>query len=187
MKKALLALALLALVPLAAQSQTLQSPSQPFDPGPANNSVGPVAYNGNLNFYGATPYYVEVSTLADAPVQLFLGSGYLYGVECSSGIAGDYLIAFDTAPGTGGIIQLNVTLLGHALSPNVYSSVLGSTSAASFDCQTGGACSPWAPKHGATRITNGLAAVKHNSLLAPGKSNCLVYALTDAAIKSGQH
>lgn len=127
----------------------------------------------NLVFYGGTAYHVDASTPAATPVLLAAGSGFLYGVACSSGTSGDLGRAFDSASSSG----LTLTTSGKSLSPDVLASA-GPTA-----CTGQATCGQWAPPSGAVRFKNGLAFLKAGSAY----ENCTAYALTDAEIAAGSH
>lgn len=144
-------------------------PAQPSFTLPNSNPN----YMPNLNFYGANVYRLDTSTPTDTAIQLFTGSGYLYGVSCSSGTSGDFLIPFDTNTAAG----ITATTLGKALGPATLTSANGVTT-----CTANSVCGQWTPAGDSVRITLGLAAIKHGS----GGSNdfCQVYALPDAVIQA---
>ena len=130
-------------------------------------------YMPNLEFYGANTYRIDASTPTDTPVEFFTGTGYLYGIACSSGTSGDFALAFDTTSSLG----ITYATTGKALGPAVLSSVNGVAT-----CTAGQVCGQWTPAGGALRITLGLAAIKHGS----GGSNdfCQVFALPDGVIQA---
>lgn len=136
--------------------------NQPYDNKPNAN---PSPFIGNLIYYGASSYYVEASTAADVPVLLVAGSGYYYGTDCSSGTAGDYGMAFDSASSSG----ITVATKGKALSPAVFTATSNVTQ--------------YVPPGGSRRFVNGLVGIKHGSAGA----NCVFTALTDAAIALATH
>lgn len=158
-----LALALVTLC-LAASAAKADAPQNPLY---SQSNANPVPLQ-NLNFYGASKYYVESSTPAAAPVQLFVGSGFYYGMSCDSGTAGDLAVALDAASPSG----LTVASTGKALGQRTLT-VASSTGCTSLTC---GKDAPAAP----VRIKNGLVGVKSGS----GGNNCTILALSDAEIKA---
>lgn len=144
--------------------------AQPLQLVPNSN---PLQFTGSLTYYGVTTYRVESSTPTATPVLLGSGSGFLYGVECSSGASGDSGLALDSASASG----LTNLSQGKALSPFVYSSAATANAAQATLGQ-------WIPAGGSKRFVNGLAFIKTNS----GSSfTCLVSALFDSVIASGSH
>ena len=132
-------------------------------------------YMPNLAFYGANVYRLESSTAANAAVSLFTGSGYLYGISCSSGASGDFGLAYDSGSVTG----INVTTTGISLSPAVLSSSNSVTS-----CTAGGVCGQWSAPGGAVRVHNGLVALKYGAAASGLFETCYLYALPDAVIQA---
>lgn len=169
MKHWLSASALVFLCAVAAHADA--TPPQPYDSKPNAN---PAPYVGSMAFYGSDLYYVGASTSADVAILLFSGSGQFYGMVCSSGTAGDYLIPFDSASASG----VTVATQGKALGPALLTSANGSTS-----CTAQQVCGQFTPAPGNARIHNGLVAVKHGT----GNPNCIIYALKDSVITSGTH
>lgn len=142
--------------------------STPQNPLYSQSNANPIPLS-NLTFYGASKYYVESSTPAAVPIQLFVGTGFYYGISCDSGTAGDVGVALDAASSSG----LTASSTGKALGQHVF------TVASSTGC-TSLTCGKDLPPGGATRIKLGLVGVKSGS----GANNCVIYALSDAEIKA---
>lgn len=123
-------------------------------------------YAPNLDFIGADIYYVEASTPTDTPVLLGAGAGTLYGVEHTSGTAGDFCMFFDASSASG----ILTSTKGKALTPAVLTSANNSTA-----CTDPNVCGSWAPKY-PRRFTAGLVGIKRGT----SNSNCLAAARFDA-------
>lgn len=174
MKKVLSLIALLFLAAPLVRAQV----TVPAAPQQAVTGSNPIPFDGNLNYYGASQYYVESSTPANTPVVLFTGKGFFYGVDCSSGTSGDFFIAMDTTAAT----NVTAALVGHALTPPVLSSVNGVTT-----CTAQGTCGVYRPAQ-PKRVVNGLIGIKSSTTgNNGGTTNCQISALSDAAISATTH
>lgn len=148
----------------AAEGEPLHAPNTPT-----------AQFLGNPSFFGPSTYEMETSTPTDTPVLLVSGPGYLYGIQCSSGAAADYAIAYDSASSSG----ITIATRGKAITASVMSPGLTATGGtnggnignASFN--SGGF-----PK----RFKLGLVGITHGT-----GPNCFFDALSDAQIKAGAH
>ncbi len=170
MNRLILALAMMVAAAIPSLAIDAKQPTQTV------NNQNPLQYTGNLNYYGSSSYFIEASTPALQAIVHFVGSGFLYGVDCSSGAVGDTMMVFDSTTTS----SISLTTRGKALTPQIFSSVLQSTSAATTILPITG---QYVPPGGAKRITVGLTSIKGGS----GTNNCQIQALTDAAIAAGSH
>ena len=165
--KNLIVVALMCLAGFAGATVS-QQPS--FTPANAN----PV-YMPNLAYYGANVYRIETSVSSNTPVSFFTGTGYLYGINCSAGSSGDFVLAFDAASASG----ITVNTANESLSPAVLSSANGVTT-----CTASGVCGQWSAPGGGVRIKNGLVALKSGLNTSGGSETCYFYALPDSVIQA---
>lgn len=171
-RRALLTLILSAVFSLAFVAKSQASSGAPVQPDRSARGLVNTAFAPNLDFYGSLPYYVESSTPGATPVLLVAGSGYLYGVYCSSGASGDFGKALDSATASG----ITTATQGKSLTPAVLSSVNGVTT-----CTAGQVCGQFTPAR-PVRFVNGLVFVKQITSGAAGGEDCVAYALSDAEI-----
>ena len=135
----------------------------------------PAGAASNLSFIGAPTFRVEVSTPVDTPVLLLSGQGLLYGIRCSSGSVGSYMLAFDSATSAG----ITVATTGKALTAAVYSSGQITVSASSQTVQLGQDLGLYAEAH-PYPFTNGLVAIVHQSA-----ANCYIQARSTSGNNPG--
>lgn len=118
------------------------------------NTVVKAEMAQNLSFVGCQPFRVEQST---TPLLVDSGSGLLYDMQVSSGLAGDNAVAFDSASVSGmGIAGLANIPQGRAISPvvqtNPYASGSNAVNAGSFQ-----------PVNGPRYYANGLVVAANSS------------------------
>ena len=130
----------------------------------------------NPYFYGANTLYLELNVASNTAVQLASGSGFLYGVEDSSGTLGDYCQFFDSATTAG----ITVGTLAHAVTPQVFTGVEASSSSANIYFGTGIA-GKYEPAGLARRFKNGLVGIKAGP---DSNNNCYVSVLLDSVIQA---
>ena len=103
----------------------------------------------NVDFIGATVYRVESSTPTHTPILLVSGSGFVYSVTTSSGVATDYCVGMDSASING----ITMETQGKAITPAVWSAN------SATGCTSNGSCGMWTPA-APVRFENGLVGIK---------------------------
>lgn len=158
MKKFILSLSLLALLPMIGHAAQIQPPV--FNGNAVSGNVNQYQFE-NLSLVGApNNYRMEASTPALVAVLLVSGQGLLYEIDNSSGAATDSCIYFDSASVNG----INAfTTYGKAITPYVFAAN------SATGCTSVGVCGSWSPRHGPIQFTNGLVGIK----VGGGNNSCL--------------
>lgn len=161
---------LLALFALSVSQANALTAAQPLTIVP-NGS--PLQFTGNLTYYGSTPYYIESSTPAATAVLLVSGSGFFYGVNCSSGAVGDNVQFFDSASASG----ITSSTQGKALTSPLYNLVSVSSNSA---VSVSNLQNRFIPAGDSERYTHGIVGLKTGS----NYYSCQIQALPDAVIQA---
>jgi hypothetical protein len=155
---------LLALTVFVLFSVKAQAATQPGTVLADPLGVGPSIFAQNLTYQGVQKCLIESSTPTLVGVPCAVGAGVVYGISNSSGVAGDFAIAWDTT--TAGIpaaTGVGIDKNGIRLSPKVFA---GTTVT---DCTDPALCGQWHPVFGPVRFNLGLSAVRS------GTSNAIIY------------
>ena len=142
-------------------------------PSQAAEAVAP-SYLGGIafkdpSFIGTSKFVIGASTPSQTAVLGDSGSGLLYGICPSSGVAGDYSVAFDS----GSVASMNLSLQAKLISPAVRTSTMSASETIEF---TDNCWYPRWPVH----YTNGLIGMQ--SAGGTGKHYTVYYYRQDSGV-----